>query len=168
MSILTRRILPIPSFRTPYVDVGEVVKPRGPAVQSPTAPATPAAPESPSAPQEASPPVQTPSVSEEAPRRRRNTRRPTTRPIDMPKPKPDPRKGGRKRHNSHTVRDVKIVVSVSREEAAIWHALAQKDERPMAEWIRRMIFDVARVAERPHPEREVAMGVVDSRNRPKK
>ena len=165
MSILTRRIVPIPSFRTPYVDTSEVLKPQPRKPEPTVAPATPATESAPVAAPEPRR-VQTARVPEEPKGKRgpRNTRHPTTRPLDRPKPTPDPRKGGHPRAVASTVRDVKIVVSVSREEAAIWSALAQADGRSMAEWVRRTIFDVARVAERPHPERDVALGAIDSRN----
>ena len=146
MSILTRHIIPVPSFRTPY--------PEGPDSTAPGRPTTPIA----------IPPAQSEPLPAEPVKRTRNTRHPTTMPVSRPKPRPDPKRGGHPRAVASTVRDVKIVISVSREEAAAWHTCAKKDERSMAEWIRRTIFDVAKVAPRPHPERDVAMGSIDSRN----
>lgn len=114
----------------------------------------------PSVPPAPEPPV----TADEAPRKpKRNTRHPTTKPLDKPKPTGQS-KPRRTRHVAHTVRDVKIVVSVSREEASIWHDCAKREGRSMSEWVRRTIFDVAKVAQRPHPERDVAMGAVDVRN----
>lgn len=82
------------------------------------------------------------------------------------KPKPDPKKGGRPRHVATTVRDIKTSISLSREEASLLAALARDSGYGFSEWIRRVLFDVAKVAARPHPEKGIASGSVDTRNKP--
>lgn len=82
------------------------------------------------------------------------------------KPTPNPKKGGRPRHVATTVRDVKTSISFSREEASLLTALAQDSGYGFSEWIRRVLFDVAKVAARPHPEKGMATGSIDTRNKP--
>lgn len=81
------------------------------------------------------------------------------------KPNPDPRKGGQPRHVATTVRDVRITSSFSREEAALLSALARDSGYSFSSWLRRVIFDVAKVAARPHPERGTFSGSVATENK---
>jgi outer membrane biosynthesis protein TonB len=74
------------------------------------------------------------------------------------KPMPDPRKGGRPRHNPETVRDTGATISLSREEAAALSAAAAAAGMPFSQWVRYVLFDVAKVAPRPHAERAVLSG----------
>ncbi len=75
-----------------------------------------------------------------------------------PKPTPDPRKGGRPRHNPETVRDTGATISLSREEAAVLAAAAASAGMPFSAWCRYILFDVAKVAARPHAERASLTG----------
>lgn len=81
------------------------------------------------------------------------------------KPNPDPRKGGQPRHVATTVRDIRITSSFSREEAALLSALARDSGYSFSSWLRRVIFDVAKVAARPHPERGTFTGSVATENK---
>lgn len=74
------------------------------------------------------------------------------------KPTPDPRKGGRPRHNPETVRDTGATISLSREEAAVLSAAAAAAGMPFSQWCRYILFDVAKVAARPHAERATLTG----------
>jgi hypothetical protein len=75
-----------------------------------------------------------------------------------PKPPPDPRKGGRPRHNPETVRDRKLTISLSVEEAEVLAGVAAASGMAFSAWIRHLCFDVARVAPRPHPENALISG----------
>jgi len=172
LSLLKPRLVPVPKFRRSGDPVPERIT-MVPQVSVPSASLFQRVLGGPSAPttgaedvQTAAQPAPTPAraQSPEAPKKRtRNTRHPTVKPIDKPKPAGQD-KPRRTRHVAHTVRDVKIVISVSREEASIWHDCAKRDGRSMSEWVRRTIFDVAKIAPRPHAERDVAMGAIDTRN----
>lgn len=150
MSLL-KRTIPTPSFRRPGDPFPTVLSPgfRAPFTRSePPQPEVPAAPPPPPLVEEA-PPLPAHIAKKANPKNRKG-----------PKPPPDPRKGGRPRHNAGTTRDVKATISLSQEEADIMAAAAAKDGLAFSAWIRRIIFDVARVVPRPHAERAGLEGSV--------
>jgi hypothetical protein len=56
------------------------------------------------------------------------------------------------------VRDTGATISLSREEAAVLAAAAAAAGMPFSQWCRYILFDVAKVAARPHAERAVLTG----------
>lgn len=120
--------VPVPAFRAPFARP-ELVAPEAP-VLPPPAPPTPADPLPSHIAKKAVPKVRT-----------------------GVKPLPDPRKGGRPRHNVGTTRDVKATISLSQDEADVMSAAAAREGLAFSAWVRRIIFDVARVVQRPHAER---------------
>ena len=146
MSLL-KRVIPTPTFRrSPTVPEGSTSLPSFPLlVRADRTGSRDAEPE----------PVPAPAPEPEP--------KPKPKPKNPPKsrkakPAPDPRKGGRPRHNPETVRDTGATISLSREEAAALSGAAAAAGMPFSQWVRYVLFDVAKVAPRPHAERATLSG----------
>ena len=162
MSILKRSI-PTPTFRRSepstvgHLPVTPLVQPIVPSMFQRTPPPDPApeapapAPPPPPASILTTPPAPPPAEPDPAAKLER-------RKVKKAKPLPDPRKGGRKRHNAETTRNVKTTISLSQEEVDVLAAAAAKSGMAFSAWVRHVIFDVARIAPRPHAERGLLEG----------